>query len=103
MADQDFEALRLKFDSFSLELKARIHEFERDGGFATTNASFTQRLLKDQASVEIELQAAMHQGSPWNATWIELERDVNALIGDFGALEQRLDAQMHKRDAGHAA
>jgi len=95
--EPDFDALREKFDSFSLHLKARMREFEQNGAFATTNAAFTQRLLKDQASVEIEMQAAMNHGSPWNATWTELERDVNALIGDFGHLQQRFDAQMQER------
>ena len=92
--EPDFDALREKFDSFSLRLSARMREFEQDGAFATTNAAFTQRLLKDQASVDIKMQAAMNHGSVWKATWTELERDVNALIGDFGHLQRRFDAQM---------
>lgn len=95
--EPDFDALREKFDSFSQLLETRMREFEQDGAFKATNAAFTQRLLKDQASVEIEMQAAMNHGSAWNATWTELERDVNALIGDFGHLQQRFDAQMQER------
>lgn len=93
MSDTDYDALKKQFDDFSSRLDARTREFKGDGMFATTHAAYMERLLKGHASVEARLQAAVRRGDAWEAAKAELERDINALIGDFGHLEEALDAQ----------
>ncbi len=97
MSNQDYDSLKKRFDDFSLRLDARTHEFKEHGAFATTHASFTQRLYKGHAAVEAKLAAAVHRGATWDASKAELERDINALVGDFGHLEELFDAQMMKQ------
>jgi hypothetical protein len=97
MSDQDYDALKKQFDNFSLRLDARTREFKDHGAFATTHASFTQRLEKGHAAIEAKLAAATHRGAAWEASKAELERDINALIGDFGHLEELFDAQIMKQ------
>jgi hypothetical protein len=98
MGAQDYDSLKKAFDAFSLRLAARKREFEDSGAFSTTHAAFTERLLKGHAAVEARLEAAVHQGAAWKSTSFELERDINALAGDFGHLEELFDAQS-MRDA----
>jgi hypothetical protein len=97
MSDQDYDALKKQFEDFSLRLDARTREFKANGMFATTHAAYAERLVKGHASVEARLEAATHRGDVWEATKAELHRDINALIGDFGQLEETLDAQRMKQ------
>lgn len=97
MTGQDYDALKKKFDNFSLRLTARTREFKDNGAFATTHAAFTERLVKGHASVEARLETAAHRGAVWESTKAELERDINALVGDFGHLEELFDAQTMKQ------
>jgi hypothetical protein len=96
MSNQDYAALKKQFDSFSLRLAARTREFKESGAFAATHAKFSERLLEGHASVEARLEAAAHRGAAWESAKAELERDINALIGDFGHLEELFDAQSMK-------
>jgi hypothetical protein len=96
MSTQDYDALKKRFDDFSLRLAARTREFKESGALETTHAAFSERLLKGHAAVEARLEAAAHQGYAWEATKAEIERDINALIGDFGHLEELFDAQSMK-------
>jgi hypothetical protein len=96
MRNADYDAVKKQFDDFSQRLDARIREFRHDGMFATTHAAYAARLLKGQACVEAKLEEAAHRGEVWAATKAEVRRDLNALIGDFGHLEETLDAQVMK-------
>jgi hypothetical protein len=94
MTTQDYDALKKQFDAFSLRLDARAREFKECGAFATTHAAFVERLLKGHAAVQARLESAVHRGEAWESTRAEMHRDINALVGDFGHLEELFDAQM---------
>ncbi len=96
LSNLDFDTLKKQFDAFSLRLAARSREFKQGGAFATTHGAFTERLLLGHAAIESRLEDAAHRGAIWESTKAELERDINALIGDFGHLEEWLDAQAMK-------
>jgi hypothetical protein len=97
MSNQDFDALKKEFDDFSLRLDARTHEFRDSGSFSTTHASVAERLQKGHAAIEAKLAAAIHGGAVWEASKVELERDINAVIEDLVHLEKLFDAQTVKR------
>ena len=97
MTAQDYEALKREFAAFSQRLDARAREFKDGGAFATTHAAFVERLHKGHAAVQERLESAVRSGNEWEAAKVEVRRDINALVADFGHLEELFDAQMMKR------
>jgi hypothetical protein len=96
MSDKDFEVLREQLASFTRLLDEKITEFQDRGGFSDTHEAFVERVKQGQAAVEAKLESAVRAGAPGAATKHEIERDLNALIQDFGHLEERLRAESMK-------
>jgi hypothetical protein len=92
----DYDAVKRQFDDFSTRLDARMQKLRQDSTFASTRAASAARLLKGQARVEARLEAAARRDEVWSATKAEVRSDLNALIGDFGHLEETLDGQTVK-------
>ena len=96
MSDKDFDTLRAELAAFSRRLKAKIQEFHDRGAFADTQKAFVTRIQQGHAAVETKLEAAVRGGAAAAATKNEIERDLNALVEDFGHLEERLHAESMK-------
>ena len=97
MSDKDFDALREQLAEFSRRLNAKIQEFHDRGTFSDTHEAFVDRIRQGHAAVEAKLEAAVHDGAAVASTEYEIKRDLNALIEDFGHLEERLNAELMKR------
>jgi hypothetical protein len=97
MSDKEFDALREQLVAFSRRLNAKIQEFHDRGGFSDTHEAFVDRIKQGHAAVEAKLESAVHGGATSAATKYEIERDLNALMQDFGHLEERLNAESMKR------
>ena len=93
MSDKDFDTLRAELAAFSRRLKAKIQEFHDRGAFSDTQKAFVARIQQGHAAVETKLEAAVRGGAGAAATKNEIERDLNALVEDFGHLEERLHAE----------
>lgn len=97
MSDNEFDALRKQLDAFSVRLNARIKEFHDQGGFSDTHQAFVTRIQQGHAAVEAKLASAVHDGAGAASTKYEIERDLNALVDEFGHLEERLNAESMKQ------
>jgi len=93
MSDKEFDNLRVELAAFSRRLKAKIQEFQDRGAFSNTQEAFIARIQRGHTTVEAKLEAAVNGGAATAATKYEIERDLNALIEDFGHLEERLHAE----------
>jgi hypothetical protein len=97
MSDKDFDALREQLAAFTRRFQARIQEFRDQGQFSSVHEAFVARIQQGHAAVEAKLELAVHSGYACASTKYELERDLNALLEDFGHFEERLDAESMKR------
>ncbi len=97
MSDQEFEALRKQLEAFSARLNGKIKEFHDRGGFSETHQAFVTRIQQGHAAVEAKLRSAVHGGAAGASTKYEIERDLNALVDEFGHLEERLSAELMKQ------
>jgi hypothetical protein len=96
MSGKDFDARREQLGEFSRRLAAKIQEFHDRGAFSDAHEDFVARIRQRHAAIEAKLEAAVHDGTATAATGYEIKCDPNALIEDFGHLEERLNAESMK-------
>jgi hypothetical protein len=83
-------------DALARRLSARTREFNNRGEFSKAHNAFLERRQKRHAAIEAKLEAAIRRGAIWQSIRLELERDFDTLLGNFGDLLDRMDAAAMK-------
>ncbi len=73
-------------------LGARTREFNNLGEFSNVHDAVLERRQQQHAAIEARLVAAIRRGAIWESIRLELERDFDALFGNFGHQLDQLDA-----------
>ncbi len=85
-----------ELDAMARLLGARTREFHERGEFSNAHVAFVERRQKRHAAMEAKLEAAIRRGAIWESIRLELERDFDALFGNFEDLLDRMDAAAMK-------
>ncbi len=100
---QNYQGLRNKLDTFSRRLDAKVREFKDQGEFSDDHEPVVEQIRKRHKCIREDLDAAIRKGAVWETIKYEFERDFNALHEELLRFEDRLDANVSKREAATLA
>jgi hypothetical protein len=85
-----------ELDAFGRRLSASTREFNTGGEFSSAHGVFHERRRQSRAALEARLVASIRRGAVWQSIRLELQRDVDTLIDNFGASLDRMDVAAMK-------
>ncbi len=95
----DIDVLQYKLDKLAALLRRRKEELTKFGEFSDIHQTLLTEIQDRSDALRKRVTKAEESGSTRKLIRAELARDVSSLFDDFLMLEDRLDANMMKKQA----